>query len=71
MLQEDRRRIYEAIGHVITAMPMEQAAQSLKTFSVAILATIHAVVVQPAPPTKQELQDVSGKSIDPMCVLYI
>jgi transportin-3 len=63
MLQEDRRKIYEAVGHVITAMPMEQAAQSLKTFSVEILAKIHAVVSRSTTPTKQEIQEVSGKCV--------
>ena len=58
--QEDRRKIYEAVGHVITAMPMEQAAQWLKTFSVEILAKIHTVVNRPSS-TKQETQDVLGK----------
>ena len=60
LLQEDRRKIYEAVGHVITAMPMEQAAQSLKTFSIEILAKIH-VATRSVAPTKQELQDVSGE----------
>ncbi|THH11118.1 hypothetical protein EW145_g861 [Phellinidium pouzarii] len=59
LVQDDRRRIYEAVAHVISAMPMDQAAQSLKTFSVDILGKIHAVVMKGTVPTKQELQDVS------------
>ncbi|KAK7059050.1 Nuclear import receptor [Paramarasmius palmivorus] len=58
LLQDDRRQVYEAIAHVISAMPMERAAQSLKTFSLDILSRLHAVASKPVPATKQELQDV-------------
>ncbi|KAI5124707.1 hypothetical protein M0805_004313 [Coniferiporia weirii] len=59
LIQDDRRHLYEAVAHIISAMPMEQAAQSLKTFSVDILGKIHPVVAKSAALTKQELQDVS------------
>ncbi|KAH8120311.1 ARM repeat-containing protein [Phellopilus nigrolimitatus] len=59
LIQDDRRRLYEAVAHVISAMPMEQAAQSLKTFSVDILGKIHAVAMKNIGPTKQEMQDVA------------
>lgn len=51
-------RIYEAVAHVISAMPMAQAAQSLHTFSVDILSKMHAIVIKESPPTKQELAEL-------------
>lgn len=62
LLQDDRRKIYEAIAHVISAMPMEKAAESLKTFSLDILAIIHAVANKNGQVTKQELQAASGEN---------
>ncbi|TFK56998.1 ARM repeat-containing protein [Heliocybe sulcata] len=56
--QEDKMQVYEAIAYVISAMPMEQAAQSLRTFSMDILAQVHAVMSRPARATKEELQEV-------------
>ncbi|KAH9937196.1 ARM repeat-containing protein [Fomitopsis serialis] len=55
---DDRLMVYEAIAHVISAMPMEQAAQSLRTFSSDILAQVHAIAAKPTPATKDELQSV-------------
>jgi len=60
LVQDDRRQVYEAIAYVISAMPMAQAAESLRTFSVDILAQIHAVTNKPTPITKEELQDVGN-----------
>lgn len=60
LLQEDRRRIYEAVAHVISAMPMAQAAQSLHTFSVDILTKMHAIVAKESAVTKQELTELCG-----------
>jgi len=62
LAQEDRRQVYEAIAYVISAMPMERAAESLRTFSLDILAQVHAITNKPTVATKQELQDVSSKS---------
>jgi transportin-3 len=42
LAQEERVQVYEAIAHVISAMNMNRAAQSLRTFALDILATIHA-----------------------------
>ncbi|KAJ8083950.1 Nuclear import receptor [Marasmius tenuissimus] len=56
--QEDKRQVYEAIAHVISAMPMDKAAQSLKTFSLDILSRVHAITSKPLQATKQELQEV-------------
>ncbi|KAI0053348.1 ARM repeat-containing protein [Auriscalpium vulgare] len=56
--QEDKLVVYEAIAHVISAMPMEQAAQSLRTFALDILAAVAAVANRTVPATKQELQDI-------------
>lgn len=59
LVQDDRLRLYEAVAHVISAMPMEQAAQSLKTFSVDILSKIHTLLSKASGPTKQELQFIA------------
>ncbi|KAJ6575016.1 armadillo-type protein [Mycena capillaripes] len=59
LVQDDRRQVYEAIAYVISAMPMVQAAESLRTFSVDILAQIHAVTNKPAI-TKEELQEAGN-----------
>lgn len=61
LLQDDRRQVYEAIAYVISAMPMEHAGESLKTFAVDILAQVHAVTSKDTPATKQEIQDISGE----------
>ncbi|KAF9015064.1 armadillo-type protein [Cyathus striatus] len=60
LLQDDRRQVYEAIAHVISAMPMERAAQSLRTFAHDILAQVHAVTVKHGSGTKEELEQVSN-----------
>jgi len=39
--QADRLQIYEAIAHIISSMPMEQAAASLRTFAFELLERIH------------------------------
>ncbi|KAI0320348.1 ARM repeat-containing protein [Amylostereum chailletii] len=56
--QEDKMVIYEAISHVISAMPMEQAAQSLRTFALDILSVVHALSAKVSVVTKQELKSV-------------
>ncbi|KAF7320101.1 hypothetical protein MKEN_00794500 [Mycena kentingensis (nom. inval.)] len=58
LLQDDRQQVYEAIAHVISAMPMARAAESLRTFSADILAQIHAMTVKTTPATKEELQNI-------------
>ncbi|KAF8971485.1 armadillo-type protein [Flammula alnicola] len=58
LVQDDRRQVYEAIAYVISAMPMNQAAESLKTFSLDILAQVHAVSTKATPPTKAEIEEV-------------
>ncbi|KAJ7038295.1 armadillo-type protein [Mycena alexandri] len=60
LIQDDRQQVYEAIAYVISAMPMVRAAESLRTFSVDILAQIHAVTIKPTPATKEELQDAAN-----------
>jgi transportin-3 len=55
--------VYEAIAFVISAMPMERAAESLRTFSLDILGQVHAIATQSKVATKQELLDVCGKLI--------
>ena len=63
LAQEDRRQVYEAIGHVISAMPMDRAAESLRTFSLDILTNVHALANKGVTPTQVELQKVGGKQI--------
>ncbi len=58
--QEDKVVVYEAIAYVISAMPMDQAAQSLKTFATSILAAVFAIANKPTAATKQELQEVGS-----------
>ncbi|KAJ3779117.1 armadillo-type protein [Lentinula raphanica] len=71
LVQDDRRKIYEAIAHVISAMPMEKAAESLKSFSLDILAVIHAVANKTGQATKQELQAASDGLENLEAMLYV
>jgi transportin-3 len=61
LVQDDRRQVYEAIAYVISAMPMNSAAESLKTFSLDILAQVHALSTKTTPPTKVEIDEVGSK----------
>ncbi|KAG1862183.1 armadillo-type protein [Suillus subluteus] len=58
LTQDDRRQVYEAIAYVISAMSMEKAAESLRTFSLDILSQIHAISSKSTAVTKQELKEV-------------
>ncbi|TEB35143.1 mRNA transport regulator [Coprinellus micaceus] len=60
LAQDDRRQVYEAIGNVISAMKMEAAAESLRSFAFDILAQLHKVATQPTPPTKAELTECNN-----------
>ncbi|PPQ73527.1 hypothetical protein CVT26_010338 [Gymnopilus dilepis] len=60
LIQDDRRQVYEAIAYVISAMPMNRAAESLKMFSLDILAQVHAIATKPTPPTKAEAEEVGN-----------
>lgn len=57
--QDDKVQVYEAVAHVISAMPMDQAATSLQTFATDLLAQVHALVAQGTPATTQQLKQVS------------
>ncbi len=61
--QDDKVQVYEAIAYVISAMPMQQAAQSLREFSVDILAQVHAAVNRPTVLSKEELKTVTGNTL--------
>jgi transportin-3 len=61
LVQEDRKQVYEAIAYVISAMPMETAALSLKTFAADLLALVHNMALKQQPPSAQEITDVCGK----------
>ena len=63
LVQDDKVQVYEAIAYVISAMPMEQAAQSLRTFSMDILGRVHALASKPAA-TKDELVAITRMYID-------
>ncbi|KAJ7596941.1 armadillo-type protein [Mycena floridula] len=69
LIQDDRRQVYEAIAYVISAMPMERAGESLKTFAVDIISQVHAVTLKAA--TKAELQDVSDGLENLEAMLYV
>lgn len=43
-------------------MPMDRAAESLKTFALDILAQVHAVSSKPTPLTKVEIEEIGSKS---------
>jgi transportin-3 len=60
LAQDDKHQVYEAIAYVISAMPMERSAESLKTFSLDILARIHAVATKHTVATQDELRDVNS-----------
>lgn len=59
--QDIKIEVYEAISHVISAMPMERAGEALKTFSLDILNMLHTVTGKPIA-TKQDLLDVTSTS---------
>ncbi|KAI9060580.1 ARM repeat-containing protein [Trametes sanguinea] len=59
LVQDDKVQVYEAIAYVISAMPMEQAAQSLRTFSLDILEHVHALTAKTTTPTKEELINIT------------
>ena len=42
-------------------MPMERAAESLRTFSLDILTLVHSIANKPIVATKQELQEVGSQ----------
>ena len=71
--QEDTLQVYEAVAYVISCMPLEEATQSLKTFSTNIFSKILAVANKPTPATKEELKIVTSMSIpfSPRCTLSL
>ena len=61
MSQDDRIQIYEAIGYIISSMPMDQAATSLRSFAFEILAKVHAISATRSPASKDELRQIAGQ----------
>ncbi|KAI0778461.1 ARM repeat-containing protein [Trametes elegans] len=59
LVQDDKVQVYEAIAYVISAMPMEQAAQSLRTFSFDILGRVHALATKTTPASKDEIVHIA------------
>lgn len=60
LMQEDKVAIYEAVAWVISSMPMEESAATLRKFSIEILSTIATVVSQPTPPSSEENKIIQG-----------
>lgn len=60
LAQDDKVQVYEAIAYVISAMPMEQAANSLRQFALDILAVVHNITSKPSAATKEELKTAAG-----------
>ncbi|KAI0348375.1 ARM repeat-containing protein [Trametopsis cervina] len=56
LAQEDKVQVYEAIAFVISAMPMEHAATSLREFALDILQLVHTTANKPTAATKEELK---------------
>ncbi|KZT44557.1 ARM repeat-containing protein [Sistotremastrum suecicum HHB10207 ss-3] len=69
--QDDRVQVCEAIAHVISYMPMEQAAQSLRTFCLQILASVHTLTSKPNPISKEELKHVADYLEQIEAVLHV
>ena len=59
LAQDDLVQIYEAIGHVLVSMPMEECARWVKTFALEILQSVHIVAVRPTQATKDELRAIT------------
>lgn len=60
LMQEDKVAIYEAVAWVISSMPMEESASTLRKFAIEILSSIAAIVSQPTPPTSEETKSIQG-----------
>jgi len=61
LCQDDKIQIYEAIAFVISAMPMDKAAESLKTFSLDQLAVVHKVATSTNPADDGDLATACSK----------
>lgn len=59
--QDEKVQVYAAIAHVISAMPMAAAAESLRTFALDILSEVHAMVNNTSVPSKDTLQSMASK----------
>jgi transportin-3 len=57
LVQDDKQRVYEAVAHVISAMPRAEAAETLKTFASVPLALVHTLATKPTA-TPQEIKEV-------------
>ncbi|KAG6898068.1 hypothetical protein C0992_006546 [Termitomyces sp. T32_za158] len=58
LVQDDRRQVYEAIAHVISAMPMDRAAESLRTFTLDILTQVHTIASRQAAATQEDIVNI-------------
>ena len=55
--------MYQAIAFVISAMPMEQAAQTLREFSLDILALVHAAASKQTVASSKEMKDAKAGNL--------
>lgn len=60
LAQDDKVQVYEAIAFVISAMPMEQAASSLRQFALGILSVVHTTASKATAATREELGATAG-----------
>jgi transportin-3 len=63
MSLDDRLQIYEAVGYVISSMPLTDAAPALRTFAFDILGQIHAVASASTSISKEHLRLIAGESL--------
>lgn len=62
LAQPDRLQIYEAIAYIISSMPVDRAATSLRTFAFELLEKIHVFNSTSGPSvTKDEIRSVEGQ----------
>ncbi|KAH7104256.1 ARM repeat-containing protein [Auriculariales sp. MPI-PUGE-AT-0066] len=60
LAQEDLTQIYEAIGHVLVTLPMEDCARWVKTFALEVLQDVHAIAIRAIPAIKTELSAITS-----------
>ncbi len=63
LIQDDKIQVYEAIAYVITSMPMEEAGETLRLFTLDLITRVHAIAQKPTA-NKEELASAAGKRLD-------
>jgi transportin-3 len=54
LMQEDKVSIYEAVAWIISSMPMEESAATLRKFAIEILSAIAEIVSRLTPGTSKK-----------------